>query len=123
MRKLFTLAAALALTTLVVPEASAQQNADSPVTLTGEVVDLSCKVVHGLAGEDHRMCAQVCADKGVPLAILSNGEIYLPVSMAMPGTGDNERLKPFAERRVRVTGKVIERAGVKTIIIESVKGA
>ncbi len=91
------------------------------VEFTAQVVDLSCKVVYGLTGEEHRMCAQVCADQGIPLVLLHDGEIYLPVDKAMPGTGANEQLKPHAEQDVKVKGKVIERGGLKTIIIESVE--
>ncbi len=91
------------------------------VEFTAQVVDLSCKVVYGLTGEEHRMCAQVCADQGIPLVLLHDGEIYLPVDKAMPGTGANEQLKPHAEQEVKVKGKVIERAGLNTIIIESVE--
>ncbi len=91
------------------------------VVFTAQVVDLSCKVVYGLTGEDHRMCAQVCADQGIPLVLLHDGEIYMPVSKAMPGTGANEQLKPHAEQEVKVKGKVIERGGLNTIIIESVE--
>lgn len=91
------------------------------VEFTAQVVDLSCKMVYGLTGEEHRMCAQVCADKGIPLVLLHDGDIYLPVDKAMPGTGSNEQLKPHAEREVKVKGKVIERGGLKTIIIESVE--
>ena len=91
------------------------------VEFTAQVVDLSCKVVYGLTGEEHRMCAQVCADQGIPLVLLHEGEIYLPVDKAMPGMGANEQLKPHAEQEVKVKGKVIERAGQKTIIIESIE--
>ena len=63
------------------------------VEFTAQVVDLSCKVVYGLTGEEHRMCAQVCADQGIPLVLLHDGEIYLPVDKAMPGTGANEQLQ------------------------------
>jgi hypothetical protein len=91
------------------------------VEFTAQVVDLSCKVVYGLTGEEHRMCAQVCADQGIPLVLLHDGELYMPVSKSMPGTGSNEQLKPHAEQEVKVKGKVIERGGQKTIIIESVE--
>ncbi|MGH7630157.1 MAG: hypothetical protein ACREOF_12415, partial [Gemmatimonadales bacterium] len=48
-------------------------------TVTGTVVDVSCKFGQGLAGAEHRMCAQVCADKGIPLAILGDdGRLYVP---------------------------------------------
>lgn len=102
--------------------AGGQQAGPQEVTLTVEVIDLSCKVVHNLAGPDHRMCAQVCADQGIPLALLdSDGQIYLPVTLAMPGHGDNARLRPFAEQTVRVTGKVLDRGGMKSIIIEDIQ--
>ncbi len=39
-------------------------------TITGTVVDVSCKFGQGLSGDSHRQCAQICADKGIPLAIL-----------------------------------------------------
>jgi hypothetical protein len=79
------------------------------VEFTAQVVDLSCKVVYNLSGEEHRMCAQVCADNGIPLGLVADGKLYMPVSKAMPGT-----------KEVTVKGKVIERGGLNTIIIESI---
>ncbi len=93
------------------------------VEFTAQVVDLSCKVVYNLSGEDHRMCSVVCADNGVPLGLVSDGKLYMPVSKSMPGAGANEQLKPHAEQEVKVTGKVIERGGLNTIIIESIEAA
>ena len=75
------------------------------VELTAHVVDLSCKIVYGLSGEEHRMCSQVCADNGVPLGLVADGKLYMPVSKAMPGRGANEQLKPLAEQEVKVKGK------------------
>jgi hypothetical protein len=125
MRKnLMALAGALAFSTLGVSSAAAQQagkETAKDATITAEVIDLSCKLVHGLSGPDHTMCAQVCADKGIPLALFSNGEVYLPVSMGMPGDGSNAQLKPFAEQKVQVKGKIIERGGVKAIVIEEIR--
>jgi hypothetical protein len=93
-------------------------------TVTGTVVDVSCKFGQGLSGPDHRMCAEVCADKGIPLALLADdGTLYLPTSAAMPGDGQNSRLKPFAEQRVTVSGKVFEAGGAKAIQIASIKKA
>jgi hypothetical protein len=92
------------------------------VTMVAHVVDLSCKVVYNLQGEEmHRECAQVCADKGIPLGFIdADGELYLPVSQAMPGSGANEMLRGHAEHQVTVVGKVIKRGGLNTIVIESV---
>jgi hypothetical protein len=93
-------------------------------TVTGTVVDVSCKFGQGLTGQEHRMCAQVCADKGIPLAILGDdGKLYLPTSASMPGDGQNHRLKEFAEQRVTVSGKVFDAGGANAIQIASVKKA
>lgn len=91
-------------------------------TVTGSVVDVSCKFGQGLSGNDHRMCAQFCADKGVPLAILgTDGKLYIPTSTAMPGEGQNARLKEFAEQDVTVTGMVFDASGASAIQIASIK--
>ena len=93
-------------------------------TVTGTVVDVSCKFGQGLSGADHRMCAEVCADKGIPLAILADdGTLYLPTSAGMPGDDQNPRLKSFAEQRVTVSGKVFEAGGAKAIQLGSVRKA
>jgi hypothetical protein len=93
-------------------------------TVTGTVVDVSCKFGQGLSGAEHLMCAQVCADKGIPLAILGDdGKLYLPTSASMPGDAQNPKLKEFAEQRVTVSGKVFDAAGSKAIQIASIKKA
>ena len=93
-------------------------------TIRGTVIDVSCKFGHGLSGKDHRMCTQVCADKGIPLAILtSDGDLYIPVSADMPGGTQNALLKEHAEQWVEVTGKVFEAGGANVIRISEVKKA
>lgn len=94
------------------------------VTVTGTVVDVSCKFGQGLTGEDHRMCAQVCSDRAIPLAILTaDGKLYIPTSAAMPGEAQNSKLKEFAERKVTVKGKAFEAGGAQAIQISSVVAA
>ena len=89
--------------------------------ITGTVIDVSCKFGNGLSGAEHRMCSQVCADNGLPLAILgSDGKLYVPVTAEMPGKGQNSRLKAFAEQKVSVRGKVFSAAGAQVIQIESI---
>jgi hypothetical protein len=92
------------------------------VEFVATVVDMSCKLVYNLSGEEmHRECAQVCADRGIPLGLLSeDGTYFLPVSAAMPGSGSNEMLRGHAEHTVTVRGKKLARAGMNSIIIESV---
>jgi hypothetical protein len=107
------------------PTAAAAQMPEKPqgteMTVSGTVIDLSCKFRHNLSGPDHRMCAQVCADRGVPLAILGDdGTLYIPVSEAMPGGSENAPLKPHAEHKVTVTGLVFEAGGAKAIQIADI---
>jgi hypothetical protein len=92
------------------------------VTIRGVVVDVSCKFGQGLTGDQHRMCAQACADRGIPLAILADdGTLYIPTSAAMPGDGQNGRLKEFAEQRVTVKGKAFKAGGARALEIETIQ--
>jgi len=120
------LAATTAVPTPVHPQEKAAMAAPASrdITVKGTVVDVSCKFGQGLSGAEHRMCAQVCADKGIPLAILGDdGKLYVPTSASMPGDGQNGRLKEFAEERVTVSGKVFDAGGAHAIQITSIKKA
>ena len=127
--RLFTITALAAALSLAPSRTAAAQGAQpakpkgTERTVTGTVIDVSCKFgQQGLSGTDHRMCAQVCADKGIPLAILgSDGHLYVPTSAAMPGDGQNERLKEFAEQDVTVTGTVFPAGGASAIQIASIR--
>ena len=91
-------------------------------TITGTVVDVSCKFGQGLGGPDHKMCSEVCSDRGLPLAILGNdGKLYIPTSPAMPGDAQNSRLRPFAEQKVTISGKVFAAGGANAIQIASIE--
>jgi hypothetical protein len=126
MRKLALTAFSLGFMALVAAPASAQMQpqmaATEEVEFEATVVDMSCKLVYNLQGEEmHRMCAQVCADNGIPLGLLADdGTYYLPVSSGMPGKGSNEMLRSHAEHHVKVKGKKLTRAGMSSIIIESI---
>ena len=117
----------LALALLVAPAPARSQAMGTPpksedVTISGVVVDLSCKFGQGLTGDQHRMCAQVCADRGIPLAILADdGTLYIPTSAAMPGDAQNGRLKDFAEQRVTVKGKAFKAGGARAIQIATIQ--
>ena len=123
MRKFALTALSIGLVALAAQPASSQMQAaeGTEVSFTASVVDLSCKTVYNLSGNDHRMCAQVCFDLGVPLALMSEeGTLYMPVTMAMGQERGDKDLRGHAEHTVTVTGKVIERGGLNTILIESI---
>src|SRR5262249_21127550 len=49
-----------------------------PVTVVGEIIDLSCYVQLGKHGEKHRSCGQKCVANGQPIGLLTQtGAVYL----------------------------------------------
>jgi hypothetical protein len=102
--------------------AQGQGAAPDSVTITGQVVDVSCYTLNGASGAGHKQCAQACADKGIVLGILVDGTIYIPLGAGM-ANAQNARFREFAEGRVRVTGMHRFTNGVHTIEVRSVSAA
>ncbi len=95
--------------------------AQEMASITGEVIDLTCYISGGMKGNDHRMCAQVCADAGLPLGILSaDGDIYLTAGKGMPAPSATDMLKGHAAHTVTVEGIVTERDGARLITVDKV---
>jgi hypothetical protein len=113
MRSLFAALAIFGLTALA---------ADAPQkTVTGWVLDSACAFTKGLTKPVSRDCALACARKGSPLVVLQDdGSIYWPISNQIPAAGQNERLLPFAGKRVTITGKVYTRGGSNALVIEKI---
>ena len=93
------------------------------ITMTNLVVDTGCFMSHDSKGEKHETCATTCVKAGVPLGLLdeATGTIYIPV--ASDHKNQNEKLMPFIEKRVRVTGTLVEKGGVKGFVIKTVVAA
>jgi hypothetical protein len=96
--------------------------ADAPQkTVTGWVLDSACAFTKRLTKPVSRDCALACARKGSPLIVLQDdGSIYWPISNQIPAEGQNERLLPFAGKRVTITGKVYTRGGSNALVIEKI---
>ena len=95
-----------------------------PKTVTGWVLDSACSFTKGLSKPISRDCALACAKNGSPLVILQDdGSIYWPISESTPAVSQNQRLKPFAGKRVTATGKVYARGGSTAIVLEEIHGA
>src|SRR5712692_8182489 len=71
------------------------------VSMTGQVIDLSCFTTTGASGPSHKACAAACAKSGMPLAILSDdGKLYM---LASPKPADPQN-SPAALRRAEGQG-------------------
>ena len=93
-------------------------------TVTGFVIDSACAYTKNLDKPISTNCATACAKKGSPLVILTEeGTIYLPIDHATPAMGQNEKLMPYAGKRVSVTGKVYEHSGARAMVIEKIEAA
>jgi hypothetical protein len=92
-------------------------------TVSGEVVDLACYMVHPESGKGagHRKCAETCAKKGLPIGILTDDkQVYLLLE-------DHENPKPYATvkekaaEKVTVEGEKVAQGGMQAIVVEAVK--
>jgi hypothetical protein len=111
----------LAIATLLGILTSAAAFAAEQKTVTGWVIDSACAITKALEKPLSVDCAVACAKKGSPLVILQdNGSIYWPIGDTMPAEGQNERLLPFAGKRVTVTGRAYRQGGSNAIVIEKV---
>jgi hypothetical protein len=87
--------------------------------VTGWVLDSACAFTKGLANRISRECALACAKKGSQLVILQDdGSIYWPIADSMPAVGQNDRLLPYAGKRITATGKVYSRGGSQAMVVE-----
>jgi hypothetical protein len=91
-----------------------------PVTVTGTVIDTGCFMSHDAIGEKHTDCATMCARNGVPLAIVdASGKVYFPV--AAEHKNQNAKLMPFIEKKVKVTGTLLEKGGLAGLTIKTIE--
>lgn len=96
----------------------------TPTKVTGWVLDSACAYTKGLEKPISRDCALACAKTGSPLVILrDDGVIFLPVSETMPAVGQNERLLPFAGKRVTVSGRAFTRGGSQALVFDKIEAA
>lgn len=110
---MLVLAAALAGTAAVSPSLSAGStqepviNRSAPMTLTGEIVDISCYKQKGVAagtGAAHVDCAKMCVlEKGAALGILSDGDGLFRIWGTM-ARDKYLKVQPFIGQTVSITG-------------------
>jgi hypothetical protein len=114
MKRLTTILAVVALAG--VGSAIAQEKEKSggqEVSVTGEVIDMSCYVDHGATGEKHAGCAKKCIESGLPVGIKANdGKTYVVIGDHKPL---NSELANDAAKTVTVKGKLVSRDGINMV--------
>lgn len=92
------------------------------MNLDGKIIGLTCLIKHGSIGKTHKSCAKECAEKGLPIGLISDGKIY-----QISGVGHKslvEAYKPllkYLESPVKVKGKIYNRNGLTMLVIEKIK--
>jgi len=100
------------------------KGAAKPVTLTGEVIDMTCFLQHpaSATGAEHAKCAKSCIKQGNPVGFLAdNGTVYVLI-------GDDHtpvalRVVEHAGAKSTITGVVVEHHGVKGIELATISAA
>ena len=115
----------LTMVALGVGFALSQQKKGREVTISGEVIDIQCYVSGAMgkgAGADHKECARDCAKGGIPLGILEDktGTIYNVGQSKTAMKGANEMLMEYIAEKVTVTGRLVEKGGIKLILVSKV---
>jgi hypothetical protein len=94
------------------------------ITVEGELVDMSCYMAHEGKGPKHAECAKMCVMGGAPLGLLAkDGTVYLLVD----DHSSAKAKKPYADakklvaEKVKLSGDLHERGGLKTIVVETVE--
>jgi hypothetical protein len=88
-------------------------------TVKGELVDQACYTKDKKnAGASHKECADTCAKKGQPVAIVTtDGKVY-QVTGAI-AADNNAKLVPHMTHTVEITGDVTEKDGKTMIAAEA----
>ena len=96
-----------------------------PMTVTGEVVDVSCFLQLGKRGEAHIACGQKCVRNGQPIGILTDtGDLYLVIPEEHHPRRDGqvsvkERFAELMGKRVEVSGMATSYRDYHTLFVRS----
>lgn len=89
----------------------------------GHLVELSCYLKHDAIGEKHRDCAKECAEKGLPLGLLTKeGTLYHIMGEGHEDLRSvNKKLLDYLEQDVQVVGETFEKNHTRVVVIQKIK--
>ena len=86
-----------------------------PISVVGEIIDLSCYLQVGKHGDKHRDCGQKCARNGLPVGLLAkDGTIYLLIDEEHDPRRDG--LTKFRQACVDQMAHVVTVNGVYSVV-------
>jgi hypothetical protein len=89
----------------------------------GEVVDLPCYIIEGGRGAMYQACTlHRTQRKGVPIGVLTDAGTLLLLVNQSADAGPYEAAKQLAGARAQITGRIVRKQGVATLIVESAEG-
>jgi hypothetical protein len=112
------------------PENKAVLAGGKPMTVTGEVIDVSCYLQLGKKGDKHIPCGTKCLQNGQPIGVLDEkGDVYVLFAEEHDPRRDGQLdLKatfiPLLAKKVTVSGMMTESKGTKALFVHagSLKG-
>ena len=105
---------------------SGHDSLESPdIVVKGQLIGMTCFIKHESKGEKHKDCFKECANKGLPIGILTkNRKIY---QISGEGHADlketNKKFLKYAEAQVVAKGKVFSSNGTNMIVVKGIKRA
>jgi hypothetical protein len=98
--------------------AAAQEEAQ----VEGEIVDVTCYLHKGSKGRRHKTCAQMCAEKGLPIGVLTDdGELLLLIE-DHDDPEPYEDAKKLAGEKAAIGGKKYTKGSITGIMVQKAKG-
>ena len=104
-------------------EKSAMKMAGKSQTITGEIVDMGCYMAKGAKGPDHKDCGMKCIANGMPMGLLTDRGMLYVLTMNHDNADPFNKAKEWASEKVKVTGPVSIRNGVKSLQVDSAEPA
>jgi hypothetical protein len=108
------------------PEQKAVLASGKPMTVTGELVEMSCFLQLGKRGEKHIPCGTKCLQSGQPFGVVTaNNQVYLIMAEEHDPRRDGQAdtrtaMIPMLAKQVRVTGMHTMHNGYHAIFVSAV---
>ena len=106
---------------LTQPATSDQIQKSDTTTIQGEVVDPSVYLQEGRHGPELAEQTYEAVDGGQTLALLEDGADNLYLLLAeKPGEDPNELVYDYVNQKVKITGHIYQRSGVRGLVVSTV---